>query len=116
MSARKVLIPVAMVAALGGGAAILVAAGGAPTVERVDFGERITATRPAYDARVAAPSKADVKEFVIPVTHETIEIADGVKYDGWTFGGTVPGPVIRVREGDLVRIKVVNRSAMAHSI
>jgi nitrite reductase (NO-forming) len=46
----------------------------------------------------------------------TIEIAKGVKYEGWTFGGTVPGPTIRVREGDRVRIKVVNKSPMPHSI
>ena len=39
-----------------------------------------------------------------------------MKYAGWTFGGTVPGPTIRVREGDLVRVKVVNKSPMPHSI
>jgi nitrite reductase (NO-forming) len=65
---------------------------------------------------VAPVSDADVKEFIIPITHDTIEIAKGVKYEGWTFGGTVPGPTIRVREGDLVRIKVVNKSPMPHSI
>src|SRR5207253_927707 len=34
----------------------------------------------------------------------------------WTFGGTVPGPVVRVREGDLVRIRLVNEASMPHSI
>jgi nitrite reductase (NO-forming) len=116
MPARTTLLPVALLAALTGGAALLVAADNGPEIERIDFGERVTATHPAYDARVLPPSSAPIKEFTIPVTHETIEIADGVKYDGWTFGGTVPGPVLRVREGDLVRIKVVNRSPMAHSI
>ena len=57
-----------------------------------------------------------IREFVIPITHDTVEIAKGVKYEGWTFGGTVPGPVIRVREGDRVRIKVVNKAPMPHSI
>ncbi|HEX7121938.1 MAG TPA: multicopper oxidase domain-containing protein [Gemmatimonadaceae bacterium] len=101
---------------LAGITATLVAAGDAPQVERIDFGTTITATEPAYDASVAPPSVAPIKEFIIPVTHETIEIADGVKYEGWTFGRTVPGPVLRVRQGDLVRIKVVNESPMAHSI
>jgi nitrite reductase (NO-forming) len=51
------------------------------------------------------------------MTHETIEIANGVKYTGWTFGHTVPGPVIRVRQGDLVRITLVNLAKdMPHSI
>jgi nitrite reductase (NO-forming) len=50
------------------------------------------------------------------MTHRTIEIAEGVKYEGWTFGNTVPGPVLRVREGDLVRVTLVNESPMPHSI
>jgi nitrite reductase (NO-forming) len=87
-----------------------------PTVARVDFGKTITATRPVYDARVPAVADPTIKEFIIPITHDTVEIAKGVKYEGWTFGGTVPGPVLRVREGDLVRIKVVNKAPMPHSI
>ena len=87
-----------------------------PAVARVDFGKTITATQPAYDARVAPATDPATREFVIPITHDTIEIANGVKYEGWTFGGTVPGPVIRVREGDRVRITVVNKSPMPHSI
>ena len=85
-------------------------------VERVDFGVTRVATSPAYDARLAPATDATIREFIIPITHDTIEIASGVKYEGWTFGGTVPGPTIRVREGDLVRIKVVNKSPMPHSI
>jgi nitrite reductase (NO-forming) len=87
-----------------------------PGIERVDFGTTVTATAPAFDARVAPASRAAVKEFRIPMTHRTIEIAPGVKYDGWTFGNTVPGPVIRVRQGDLVKVTLVNESPMAHSI
>ena len=85
-------------------------------ITRVDFGRTVTATSPAFDARVAPASRATIKEFRIPMTHRTIEIAPGVKYEGWTFGNTVPGPVIRVREGDLVKVTLVNESPMAHSI
>jgi nitrite reductase (NO-forming) len=87
-----------------------------PAIERVDFGETITATAPAFDAALKPASKARIKEFRIPMTHRTIEIAPGVNYDGWTFGNTVPGPVVRVRQGDLVKITLVNESPMAHSI
>ena len=80
------------------------------TVDRVDFGARKTATTPAWDARVAPATEGGIKEFRIPITHDTIEIAKGVRYVGWTFGGTVPGPVMRVREGDLVRINLVNEA------
>jgi nitrite reductase (NO-forming) len=89
----------------------------AKAVEVVDFGVTRTSTEPAFDARLAPAGAAPIKEFRIPMTHDTIEIADGVKYMGWTFGGTVPGPVIRVRQGDLVRIRIVNQAkGMPHSI
>jgi hypothetical protein len=48
-------------------------------VERVDFGKTITATQPAYDARVAPATDATIRELVIPITHDTIENAKGVK-------------------------------------
>ena len=85
-------------------------------VQRVDFGVVRTALAPAFEAAAPARSEARIKEFRIPMTHETIEIAEGVEYDGWTFGGTVPGPVLRVRQGDTVRITLVNESPMGHSI
>jgi nitrite reductase (NO-forming) len=45
-------------------------------------------------------------------------IADGVDYAFWTFGGTVPGPFIRVREGDTVELTLENngKSTYPHSI
>jgi nitrite reductase (NO-forming) len=109
----------AVASILGFGALLTTAATGgrAGGVERTDFDAVRTATTPAFDARLAAAGEAGIKEFRIPMTHETIEIANGVKYTGWTFGHTVPGPVIRVRQGDLVRITLVNMAKdMPHSI
>jgi nitrite reductase (NO-forming) len=85
-------------------------------VLKVDFDKVITASQPAFDARLAPPSDAGVKEFRIPIKDATIEIAKGVTYQGWTFGGTVPGPALRVKVGDNVRVTVVNESPMPHSI
>lgn len=36
------------------------------------------------------------------------EMADGVKFNYWTFNGTVPGPMLRVREGDTVELTLKN--------
>jgi nitrite reductase (NO-forming) len=113
---RIVLGGLAGVAALGVTVIALAGAGGEPAVEQIDYGVTVTATDPAYDARLAPASDARVREFRIPMTHRTIEIGPGVTYEGWTFGNTVPGPAIRVREGDLVKITLVNESDMAHSI
>lgn len=46
------------------------------------------------------------------------EIAPGVTYDVWTFNGTVPGPLLRVHEGDTVEVTLKNSgsSTVTHNI
>jgi len=46
------------------------------------------------------------------------ELADGVSYTFWTFGGEAPGPMIRVREGDLVEFHLMNHphNKLPHNI
>jgi nitrite reductase (NO-forming) len=85
-------------------------------VDYTDFGNTGNSTEPAHFARLAPASAAPSKEFRIPVLHRRIRIADGVDYEGWTFGGTVPGPTLHVREGDRVRIRFVNLGPIPHSI
>jgi nitrite reductase (NO-forming) len=116
MRTRNLVTALIGVVALGSGALIITAARHAPSVDVIDFATRITPTQPAFDATLAPVSNADIKEFRIPITESTIQIADGVSYHGWTFGGTVPGPALRVRVGDRVRITVINQSSMPHSI
>ncbi|WP_244245599.1 copper-containing nitrite reductase [Leptospira kemamanensis] len=61
-------------------------------------------------------------EAKVIVNIETVEVvgrlADGVEYTFWTFGGSVPGPMIRVREGDNVEFHLKNHptSKMPHNI
>ena len=116
MRIRGMIVPSVIGLALVGGSLTLTAARRGERVERVDFDKLVRAISPAYDARVAPVSDADIKEFRIPIKDATLEIAKGVTYQGWTFGGTVPGPVIHVRVGDRVRVTVINNSPMPHSI
>ncbi len=46
------------------------------------------------------------------------QLADGVEYLFWTFGGDVPGSFIRIREGDQVEFHLLNHpsSKMPHNI
>jgi hypothetical protein len=61
-----------------------------------------------------------VREFTLVVEeNKTIPISDlGHTSNGWTFNGTIPGPTMRMTEGDLVRIEVINseNNAQAHSL
>jgi nitrite reductase (NO-forming) len=47
---------------------------------------------------------------------ETVSIASGVDYQAWTFGGTVPAPIIHVRQGQTVNVTFTNHGTMQHSI
>ncbi len=71
--------------------------------------------------QVPAPITRDhpVKMVVnLDTTEEVGRLADGVEYTFWTFGGTVPGSFIRVREGDEIEFHLNNHpsSKMPHNI
>lgn len=56
----------------------------------------------------------------IQVTMEAMETEveidnKGTKYPAWTFGGAIPGPVVRVKEGDIVDFKLINPATNQHS-
>ncbi len=54
----------------------------------------------------------------LEVQEKVMQMADGVDYTFWTFGGTVPGSFIRVRRGDLIEFHLANRadSKVPHNI
>ena len=62
---------------------------------------------PAMPPQITRKTPARV---VVNLTVEEIEreIAPGTRYMFWTFGGTVPGKMIRVREGDTVELHLKN--------
>jgi manganese oxidase len=62
-------------------------------------------------------NKTTLREFTIIVReNQQIPISDqGHFLDAWTFNGTVPGPTIRMTEGDLVRITVINDKNNKHA-
>lgn len=54
----------------------------------------------------------------LEVQEHVREIADGVDYTFWSFGDSVPGPMIRVRRGDYVELHLMNHpdNTMPHNI
>ncbi|MCM8748286.1 copper-containing nitrite reductase [Thermomicrobiaceae bacterium CFH 74404] len=59
-----------------------------------------------------APPVGGREPQLVKVELETLEVEalidDGVAYTFWTFNGTVPGPMIRVRQGDTVELTLKN--------
>src|SRR5262245_18762735 len=64
----------------------------------------------SLDAAVKPLVPDQVKEIRLDTTHKVIELAPGVKFNAWTFGDQVPGPVVRARVGDRIKFSMTNRS------
>ncbi|MCB9660974.1 MAG: nitrite reductase, copper-containing [Sandaracinaceae bacterium] len=91
-------------------------------VERVDPTSLIEVVAQLGVPPMAAPPTGRTSPARVSVTlevrEETREIADGATFNFWTFGGTVPGPMIRVRRGDYVEMHLANHpdNTMPHNI
>jgi nitrite reductase (NO-forming) len=105
-----------------GGPSVAVAGGATPSETapaNMSHGEAALGSDtvpPPVDPRAPARSTTRVQHVRLEVRNATIEISPGVKYQAWTFGGNVPGPVLRVTEGDTVDFTLVNKATMPHSM
>lgn len=95
--------------------------GGHGTVGRVDYqrnGFDPRAILTDFDTGVTSKDSSGrtVHEYEFLAVDKEIEVAPGVFFPAWTYNGRVPGPTIRVTEGDRVRIKLINASAHPHTI
>jgi FtsP/CotA-like multicopper oxidase with cupredoxin domain len=57
-----------------------------------------------------------LREWTLTAVNKEIEVAPGVKFAAWTYNGRVPGPTLRCREGERLRITFVNGSSHPHTI
>jgi manganese oxidase len=57
-----------------------------------------------------------LREWELVASDKEIEIVAGVKYAAWAYNGRVPGPTLRAREGDLLRIRFINAGTHPHTI
>jgi nitrite reductase (NO-forming) len=80
-----------------------------------DPGNRFVARDPDAPPVPATPT-GTVHQVTLEMTEEDIEIAPGLIQRMWTFGGTVPGPTLRGRLGDIFEITIVNKGEIQHSI
>jgi nitrite reductase (NO-forming) len=71
---------------------------------------------PLYNAQAPAALPGDTVNVTLVAKEALLSIAPGIAYQAWTFNGTVPGPIIRVRQGQTIRFTLDNQSQMPHSI
>jgi manganese oxidase len=57
-----------------------------------------------------------VKVFDLTASVVQWEVAPGKRYEAWTYNGTVPGPQIRVKQGETVKVRLRNKLPESTSI
>jgi FtsP/CotA-like multicopper oxidase with cupredoxin domain len=57
-----------------------------------------------------------IREWELVAVDRELEVAPGVRFAAWTYNGRVPGPTLRCREGERLRITFANASAHPHTI
>jgi FtsP/CotA-like multicopper oxidase with cupredoxin domain len=57
-----------------------------------------------------------VRQWELVAEDKDIEVAPGVKFAAWTYNRRVPGPTLRAREGERLRIRFTNGSIHPHTI
>ena len=62
------------------------------------------------------PDGRTIREYEVVAEDKAIEVVPGVWFNAWTFNGQVPGPTLRAREGDRLRIRLVNKGAHPHTM
>ncbi len=79
----------------------------------------ILLSSPGYALEAELTSAPNVPHFITRTMPETVVVnfqarefvgllAEGKHYKFWSFNGTVPGPMIRVRQGDTVEFHLSN--------
>jgi len=84
----------------------------------VSHGEAAIGAADTAPVEAMAPPRtsAALRRVRIEIRHARIVVSSGMSYDAWTFDGRVPGPFIRVTQGDTVYFTLVNRAPIPHSM
>jgi nitrite reductase (NO-forming) len=78
--------------------------------------DAIATAHKAYPAALPAAPAGPVADVHLVLKDITVQIAPGVSYSAWAWAGGAPGPVIHVRQGQLVKITLTNDGAIPHSV
>jgi nitrite reductase (NO-forming) len=100
---------------------LLVVALGAPsktstTTSSIQIKQVTMPAHQTYDAQAPAAPQGDTVDINLVVKETLISIAPGIAYHAYTFNGTVPGPILRVRQGQTIHFTLTNDGTMPHSI
>ncbi len=79
-------------------------------ISKLPIEEAVLATAPHVPPSITRDYPVLLKVGLETVT-KVVQLTNQYKYEQWTFNGSVPGPFIRARVGDVVEVKLTNRDA-----
>jgi FtsP/CotA-like multicopper oxidase with cupredoxin domain len=114
---KALLFIIAILIVAGGGTFYVLAAGSKqPPSMNMGHMDHSATAQPAGRGKevsvtslVEKPSAAPVKTFELTAEERTIDTGAGRTVQAWTYNGTIPGPELRVRQGDRVVVHLKNR-------
>lgn len=59
---------------------------------------------------------AELRQFEMTIEEVTLDVAPGFSVSVWAYNGQVPGPLLRVTEGDEVEVTLLNNTTLTHTI
>jgi nitrite reductase (NO-forming) len=68
------------------------------------------------DAALPAARSSRVHRITLRAQEVELDVAPGLTQQMWTFGGSVPGPVLRGRVGDVFEVTLINDGTIDHGI
>lgn len=78
------------------------------TARRVAIAFAVLACSPG----LGATAQASVVQVKLTARHDTVRLVPGTRMEAWTFNGAIPGPLVRARVGDTIRITLHNADHM----
>jgi nitrite reductase (NO-forming) len=79
--------------------------------------EELAMAHAATDAALPPVPAGELVKVQMTLKDMVVEIAPGVKYNTWAFDGHgAPGPIVHVREGQMVEMTLTNGGSIPHSI
>ena len=85
--------------------------------QTADNAEELALAHQARSAVLPPVATGEVAKVHMTMKDMVVEIAPGVKYNTWAFDGHgAPGPVVHVRQGQMVEMTLTNGGAIPHSI
>ncbi|MBI4730179.1 MAG: multicopper oxidase domain-containing protein [Acidobacteria bacterium] len=56
-----------------------------------------------------------VRNYTLAIQPKDIDYGGGAVWHAWTFNGTVPGTTLKVKVGETLRVRVINKTNLIHS-